>query len=69
MSVADSDLSELTDEVIREAFGSDTDILFVNYKSVEDYHKADNTTYGLRDYGISSGVEENDAYIVDYIEF
>lgn len=69
VSVADSDLSELTDKVIRETFGSDTDILFVNYKSVEDYHKADNTTYGLRDYGISSGIEENDAYIVGYIEF
>lgn len=69
VSVADSDLSGLTEEVIHETFGSDTDILFVNYKSIEDYKKAEDTIYGLRDYGISSGIEENDAYIVDYIEF
>lgn len=69
VSLAESDLSVLTEEMINEVFGSKTDILFVNYKSVEDYQKAENTTYGLRDYGISSGIEENDAYIDDYIKF
>lgn len=69
VSLADSDLSCLTEELVKETFGSDTDILFVNYKSVEDYLEAGNTTYGLRDYGISSGIEENDAYIIDYVKF
>jgi len=69
VSLAESDLNVLTEEMINEVFGSKTDILFVNYKSMEDYQKAENTTYGLRDYRISSGIEKNDAYIVDYIQF
>ena len=69
VSLADSDLSYLSEDMINETFGSNTDILFVNYKSMEDYQKAENTTYGLRDYRISSGIEKNDAYIVDYIQF
>jgi len=69
VSLAESDLNVLTEEMINEVFGSKTDILFVNYKSIEDYQKAENTTYGLRDYRISSGIEKNDAYIVDYIQF
>lgn len=69
VSLADSDLSSLTEELIKDTFGAGIDILFVNYKSVEDYQKAENTTYGLWDYGISTGIEKNDAYIVDYKEF
>lgn len=69
VSLVDSDLSSLTEEMIKEAFGSKTDILFVNYKSLEDYQNAANTAYGLTDTRLSSGIEENSAYIDEYIQF
>lgn len=69
VSLANSDISGITKELIDETFGSKTEILFVNYKSEEDYKKAENTTYGLTEYALSDGIEKNDAYIVEYKEF
>lgn len=69
VSLVDSDLSSLTEELIQEAFGTKADILFVNYKSVEDYEKAENTTYGMTSYTLSEGIDKNNAYIVEYKEF
>ncbi len=39
VSLANSDISGITEELIDETFGSKTEILFVNYKSEEDYKK------------------------------
>ncbi|MBR4966349.1 MAG: hypothetical protein IKY53_07630 [Lachnospiraceae bacterium] len=69
VSLADSDLSCLTEELVKETFGSDTDILFVNYKSVEAYAEVGYPTYGLLEYGLSSGIEEKEEYIIDYVKF
>lgn len=69
VSVVDSDLSCLTEELVKATFGSDTDILFVNYKSVEDYMEAGYPTYGLIDYALDSGIEEKEEYIIDYVKF
>ena len=69
VSVVDSDLSCLTEKSVKETFGADTDILFVNYKSVEAYTQAGYPTYGLLEYGLSSGIEEKEEYIIDYVKF
>lgn len=69
VSLVGADLSSITEEFVDETFGFDSDVLFVNYKSHDDYKKAENTTYGLATYKLSNGIEENDAYIVEYKEF
>ena len=66
VSVVNSDIDNIADDIVHETFGQNAEYYFVNYRSDDDLKKCEDLSYKIGTSEFGYDIEQNALYIAEY---